>query len=59
MKTALGPKSPPGVKFRGANFVGSFGQVHEDTVWAALWRVWDWDNWIRPNWTTLPKWAMQ
>ena len=46
---ASGPKTPAGVKLRGANHVGSFSRVSGDTVWAALWRVWDWDNWIRPQ----------
>jgi hypothetical protein len=54
MKTAIGPKTS-GAKLRGANLVGGFNQVSGDTVWAALWRVWDWDNWIRPQLDDIAK----
>jgi hypothetical protein len=49
-----GPKIPDGVKLRGANHVGSFNQANDD-IWAGLWRVWDWSNWIRPQLDDIAK----
>ncbi len=46
---------PNNVRLRGANIVCSakpLGRPWTDfgtNVWAAMWTVWDWDNWIRPQ----------
>ena len=49
------PKIPAGVALRGLNHVGNFNQVNQDTIWAAMWRVWDWDNWIKPQLDDIAK----
>ena len=43
-----GPKIPAGLKLRGANHVCNFDQGDSDS-WAALWEVWDWNGWLKPQ----------
>jgi hypothetical protein len=50
-----GDPAPPGVRLRGSNIVctgyplGKFWKTYGTTVWAAMWTVWDWNNWIKPQ----------
>ncbi|TQR85364.1 hypothetical protein D8S82_17185 [Mycobacterium hodleri] len=46
------PAIPAELKIRGVNHVLKFedlGPQDSNGVWAAMWRVWDWDGWIRPQ----------
>jgi hypothetical protein len=41
---------PSNVRLRGANIVASTAaDTGEPTVWAAMWHVWDWNGWIKPQ----------
>jgi hypothetical protein len=52
---SLTDRLPPNVRLRGSNIVctsNPLGQpwtTYGTTVWAAMWTVWDWDNWIKPQ----------
>jgi hypothetical protein len=52
---SLADRLPPHVRLRGSNIVATsnpLGQpwtTYGTTIWAAMWTVWDWDNWIKPQ----------
>jgi glycoside hydrolase-like protein len=50
---AVGLRMPGNVRLRGVNIVPSFGvkylPVDKESVWAAMWRTWDWNGWLRPQ----------
>jgi hypothetical protein len=52
------PNVPPGVKFRGVNLAGNFGQTTAadgNDIWASLWGVWDWGGFIAPQLDDIAK----
>lgn len=57
--TALGnPDSASQIRVRGVNHVLKFeDRLPEDegSVWAAMWRAWDWENWIEPQLNDIAK----
>jgi hypothetical protein len=52
---ALADRLPSNTRLHGSNIVATdnpLGQpwrTYGTTVWAAMWTVWDWDNWIKPQ----------
>jgi Domain of unknown function (DUF1906) len=50
---SVGLRMPANVRLRGVNVVPSFGvkylPVDQESVWAAMWRTWDWNGWLRPQ----------
>lgn len=49
------PNLESDVRLRGLNHVGNFNEVRDDTIWAALWRAWDWKNLIKPQLDDIAK----
>jgi hypothetical protein len=49
----VGLRMPANVRLRGVNIVPSFGvnflPADQESVWAAMWRIWDWNGWLRPQ----------
>ncbi len=52
---SLSDRLPPTVRLRGSNIVcnanplGRPWNTYGDTIWAAMWTAWDWENWIKPQ----------
>jgi hypothetical protein len=49
---ATGLKIPANTRLRGVNIVPTFAAVipaDQHSVWSAMWRVWNWNGWIKPQ----------
>lgn len=44
-----------GLRLRGVNHVGNFDQAAGASIWAEMWRLWDWDGWVRPQLDDIAK----
>ncbi len=53
LASEAGLKIPASTRLRGVNIVPTFAAgiipADRDSVWAAMWRVWNWSGWIKPQ----------
>lgn len=53
LASEAGLKIPASTRLRGVNIVPTFAAgvipADQDSVWSAMWRLWNWNGWIKPQ----------